>query len=75
MLNALKEGQLVFRMIFSEVDECLEGTAGCSHQCENTQGSYLCLCSQGFQLDSEAKNCIGKYRVGDDVIIGKNARI
>ena len=75
MLNALKEGQLFFVMMFLEMDECLEGTAGCSHRCENTQGSYLCLCSQGFQLDSEAKNCIGKYRVGDDVIIGKNARI
>ena len=42
LLITLKEGQF-FVLMFSELDECLEGIAGCSHQCENTQGSYLCL--------------------------------
>ena len=35
-----------------DINECLEGTAGCDHTCINTPGSYRCECDEGFNLVS-----------------------
>ncbi|DBA89887.1 TPA: hypothetical protein ACH3X2_004741 [Trebouxia sp. C0005] len=34
----------------SDINECLEGTAGCDHTCINEIGSYHCECDEGFNL-------------------------
>ena len=36
---------------------------GCSHGCQNLQGTYQCTCPKGFELDATKKNCTGKTRV------------
>ena len=43
----------------SDIDECTQGLAGCSHNCDNTLGSYSCSCRKGFQLLSDNHNCAG----------------
>lgn len=46
----------------TDVDECLEGVCD-THSgatCENTPGSYLCLCPSGYILDADGYTCLGK---------------
>ena len=31
-------------------------------RCENTEGSFRCVCEQGLSLDSTRRNCIGKCK-------------
>lgn len=41
-----------------DVDECSAGTASCSHDCENIEGGYNCLCPPGFELElPDFHNC------------------
>lgn len=45
-----------------DVDECAEGTSGCSQQCNNTIGSFECSCVDGYQLLAfDQKTCNGMY--------------
>ncbi|ELU02122.1 hypothetical protein CAPTEDRAFT_196605 [Capitella teleta] len=37
-------------------DECLDSK--CSHDCSNTPGSYRCLCSDGYQLQTDRRTCV-----------------
>uniref|UniRef100_A0A8C4RE00 Fibulin-1 n=1 Tax=Eptatretus burgeri TaxID=7764 RepID=A0A8C4RE00_EPTBU len=41
------------------IDECCRHYPGrlCAQVCENTDGSYLCSCSPGFQLASDGRSC------------------
>ena len=40
-------------VLFPDIDECLEGVANCSQLCNNTYGSYECVCEPGYMLDEE----------------------
>lgn len=40
-----------------DLNECTEGVALCSHQCENKLGSYKCSCAEGFSLASDETTC------------------
>ena len=42
---------MLYNIISSDIDECSEGTDGCSEICVNTQGSFNCLCNSGFRLE------------------------
>lgn len=48
-------------LIISDIDECSNGTAGCSQVCTNTLGSYQCSCNGGYELSYDGKTCEGKY--------------
>lgn len=41
----------------TDIDECV--TSSCSQRCENSAGSYRCLCNPGFSLDSSTGECTG----------------
>ena len=50
-------------IIFVDRDECTEGTHKCgsNENCENTKGSYICHCGQGYKTpEKNLKICIGK---------------
>jgi len=40
-------------MFYSDIDECVQGLAGCSQNCNNTAGSYFCTCMDEFELGSD----------------------
>jgi hypothetical protein len=45
----------------ADIDECAEGTSGCSQQCNNTIGSFECSCIDGYRLAFDGKICNGMY--------------
>ena len=42
-----------------DIDECINGDHGCNQKCTNTNGSYICICEDGYVLDNDMKTCIG----------------
>lgn len=46
-------------MIAADIDEC-QGPNDCQQQCENTEGSYTCSCTEGFTLNIDSRSCVGK---------------
>ena len=59
MSNFVQVQLLVILLILWQVDvnECNEGTSGCSQICNDTDGSYLCSCRSGYQLDTNNHTC------------------
>lgn len=49
-----------------DVNECRYYQGVCAHQCENTEGSYLCSCHSGFQLSHDGANCDGNVALHAD---------
>ena len=45
--------------MFSDIDECSEGTHNCSQICINTVGSFICGCNSGYELDRDGATCNG----------------
>ena len=45
-----------------EIDECSEGTDNCTQICTNTNGSFICGCNTGFQLDDDGVRCNGMQK-------------
>ena len=54
--------------LHSDIDECAIGSSGCSQLCNNTIGSYVCLCNPGYQLSSDNESCIGEFKQHKTVI-------
>ena len=52
----------------SDIDECVDGTDGCDHNCTNTDGSYYCTCMDGYELESDYHTCTGDIYVHACVI-------
>ena len=42
-----------------DIDECSKGNGGCQFKCENTDGSFQCICPTGFMLSPDKVTCIG----------------
>lgn len=43
-----------------DIDECAKDIDGCSDYCTNTEGSFICSCSPGFDLDVDERTCQGE---------------
>uniref|UniRef100_A0A3B1J3I2 Prolow-density lipoprotein receptor-related protein 1-like n=1 Tax=Astyanax mexicanus TaxID=7994 RepID=A0A3B1J3I2_ASTMX len=41
-----------------DVDECVETPAVCSHTCMNSNGSFECTCSHGYNLQADGHPCV-----------------
>lgn len=41
----------------SDMDECAIDNGGCQHECQNTIGSYVCSCRNGFMLHENGHDC------------------
>ena len=45
--------------MYTDIDECSEGTHTCDTEngyCNNTEGSYLCLCNYGYSPNGTRNN-------------------
>lgn len=49
----------IIYIISADIDECSVENGGCDQRCENTLGSYQCVCDEGFNLASNNKMCQG----------------
>ena len=49
-------------LLYSEIDECSEGTHDCSQICTNTNGSFICGCNTGYLLDIDGSSCNGMQK-------------
>ena len=43
----------------SDINECTEDS--CDHNCTNTNGSFICSCNNGYELDDNGRSCNGMY--------------
>lgn len=41
-------------------DECADNTSGCPEGCRNLNGTFECLCSNGFKFDALTQKCLCK---------------
>ena len=46
-------------MYITDVNECHDNNGLCSDICNNTEGSYHCECSDGYNLQSNQRDCEG----------------
>ena len=46
--------------MYTDIDECAEGTDRCDQNCHNTIGSYICSCNTGYSLNADGFACDGK---------------
>ena len=53
---------LYIHFIYSDIDECSEGTDVCTQTCTNTIGSFICGCNNGYLLDDDGFTCLGKQK-------------
>ena len=45
-----------------DIDECANDTMNnCEQRCVNTQGSFLCACGTGYQLNNDGMTCSGIF--------------
>lgn len=57
---------LMLKLFLADVDECMNGTVCGSHGfCENMDGSYRCLCYQGYQDTQDGQGCTGEFMGAD----------
>ncbi|XP_078621315.1 uncharacterized protein LOC144887789 [Branchiostoma floridae x Branchiostoma japonicum] len=40
-----------------DVDECASNNGGCAQTCNNTPGSFVCSCREGFVLNADGLSC------------------
>lgn len=51
----------------SDIDECSQLPEICTFgTCSNTEGSFTCLCPEGFQISASGRRCIGNRGCGRD---------
>ena len=54
-------------VVQTDINECWTSNGGCPQMCQNTAGSYLCLCYNGYALDVRTEACNGEQLyISDD---------
>lgn len=46
-------------LLITDIDECQ--FSDCEHECNNSIGSFECLCYSGYSLDVNGFNCTGMF--------------
>ena len=50
---------MIIHCDISDINECADLSHRCEHGCTNTDGSYTCVCENGFELHSNGRSCNG----------------
>ena len=56
---------IISQYFFPDIDECaVNGLTLCDteltgRECNNTPGSYLCVCQEGYEFNEQDQQCIG----------------
>ena len=50
-----------FVHLITDVNECALETHNCQQVCSNTDGSFTCLCFEGYDLDDDQISCTGMH--------------
>ena len=58
--HSFKFNALTLNLDTADVNECSDGLHSCEQMCNNTQGSYQCLCFDGYELTSDGYSCQGE---------------
>ena len=45
--------------VHADINEC-DGDHKCEYKCQNSQGSFTCLCPDGYQLRHDRRTCEGR---------------
>ena len=45
--------------MIADINECLMNNGGCSQNCTNTNGSFMCSCLTGYSLSIDNATCRG----------------
>ena len=53
-------GDYALLVYLIDIDECEERIAGCNQLCVNANGSFECLCQNGYELLDDNRTCVGK---------------
>ena len=48
-----------------DINECAENGT-CDQDCTNTDGSFMCSCYNGYELDESGRSCNGLYIIIDN---------
>ena len=43
-----------------DINECATNNGGCSQVCTDNEGSFVCSCNTGYELDADGTTCNGK---------------
>ena len=58
---ALMHELFVCTYIPTDIDECAVDTDGCEDDCEDTEGSFICICRmQGYEVGMDMRSCVGQ---------------
>lgn len=49
-----------YHLFATDIDECLQRSLCTNGRCRNTEGSFRCICSQGYALSTTGDQCEGK---------------
>ena len=52
----------------ADINECSTNNGRCPQLCQNTNGSYLCLCYSGYTLDIITHSCNGEQNIHTTLI-------
>ena len=59
-------------VILEDIDECVEVPNICQGgECQNTFGSFICICPTGYTLDEDQRKCVGEETcsIVDDLVL------
>ena len=43
-----------------DFNECARDNGGCNLNCTNTDGTFVCSCSDDYKLEDDERTCSGK---------------
>ena len=53
-----------YKLILSDINECIAAGKRCSQKCVNSDGSFKCHCFTGYQLEDDGVTCTGVTACG-----------